>query len=49
MGLSGDSPVLSWWQWDLVCESKTLKQVAQSIYMAGILLGSGLFGILSDK
>ncbi|XP_054664242.1 solute carrier family 22 member 6-like isoform X1 [Grus americana] len=36
-------------EWDLVCESKTLRQVAQSIYMAGILLGSGLFGILSDK
>ncbi|XP_030331275.1 solute carrier family 22 member 6-B-like isoform X3 [Strigops habroptila] len=36
-------------EWDLVCESKTLKQMAQSIYMAGILLGSGLFGILSDK
>ncbi|XP_061204609.1 solute carrier family 22 member 6-like isoform X1 [Neopsephotus bourkii] len=36
-------------EWDLVCESKTLKQVAQSIYMAGILLGSCLFGILSDK
>uniref|UniRef100_A0A8V5GMU4 Uncharacterized protein n=1 Tax=Melopsittacus undulatus TaxID=13146 RepID=A0A8V5GMU4_MELUD len=36
-------------EWDLVCESKTWKQAAQSIYMAGILLGSCLFGILSDK
>ncbi|XP_053908492.1 solute carrier family 22 member 6-like isoform X2 [Cuculus canorus] len=36
-------------EWDLVCESKALRQVAQSIYMAGILLGSGIFGILSDK
>ncbi|XP_009706761.1 PREDICTED: solute carrier family 22 member 20-like, partial [Cariama cristata] len=36
-------------EWDLVCESKRLRQVAQSIYMAGILLGSGLFGVLSDK
>ncbi|NXB08433.1 S22A6 protein, partial [Cnemophilus loriae] len=36
-------------KWDLVCESKRLRQVAQSIYMAGILLGSGLFGVLSDK
>uniref|UniRef100_A0A8B9Q2H9 Major facilitator superfamily (MFS) profile domain-containing protein n=1 Tax=Apteryx owenii TaxID=8824 RepID=A0A8B9Q2H9_APTOW len=36
-------------EWDLVCESKTLRQAAQSIYMAGILLGSCLFGILSDK
>ncbi|XP_074670055.1 solute carrier family 22 member 6-like [Strix aluco] len=36
-------------EWDLVCESKRLRQVAQSLYMAGILLGSGLFGVLSDK
>ncbi|NWU49548.1 S226B protein, partial [Dromas ardeola] len=36
-------------EWDLVCESKKLRQVAQSIYMAGILLGSSLFGVLSDK
>ncbi|NWT47194.1 S22A6 protein, partial [Chroicocephalus maculipennis] len=36
-------------EWDLVCESKKLRQVAQSIYMAGILLGSSLFGILSDN
>ncbi|NXK00743.1 S226B protein, partial [Corythaixoides concolor] len=36
-------------EWDLVCESKRLRQVAQSIYMSGILLGSGLFGVLSDK
>ncbi|KAM6106673.1 solute carrier family 22 member 6 [Phoenicopterus ruber ruber] len=36
-------------EWDLVCESKRLRQVAQSIYMGGILVGSGLFGVLSDK
>ncbi|XP_008939248.1 PREDICTED: solute carrier family 22 member 6-B-like, partial [Merops nubicus] len=36
-------------EWDLVCESKRLRQVAQSIYMAGILVGSGLIGVLSDK
>ncbi|XP_027565113.1 solute carrier family 22 member 20-like, partial [Neopelma chrysocephalum] len=36
-------------EWDLVCESKRLRQLAQSIYMGGILLGSGLFGVLSDK
>ncbi|NXF40836.1 S22A6 protein, partial [Nyctibius bracteatus] len=36
-------------EWDLVCESKRLRQVAQSIYMAGILVGSGLFGVLSDN
>ncbi|XP_039910293.1 solute carrier family 22 member 6-like isoform X2 [Hirundo rustica] len=36
-------------EWDLVCDSKRMRQVAQSIYMAGILLGSGLIGVLSDK
>ncbi|XP_051632375.1 solute carrier family 22 member 6 isoform X2 [Manacus candei] len=36
-------------EWDLVCESRRLRQLAQSIYMGGILLGSGLFGVLSDK
>ncbi|KAM7028242.1 LOW QUALITY PROTEIN: solute carrier family 22 member 6-like [Acridotheres tristis] len=36
-------------EWDLVCDSQKLRQVAQSIYMAGILLGSSLFGVLSDK
>lgn len=54
-GRGGDTPVVDprgsspHRQWDLVCESKRLRQVAQSIYMGGILLGSGLFGILSDK
>ncbi|XP_032939472.1 solute carrier family 22 member 6-like [Catharus ustulatus] len=36
-------------EWDLVCDSQKLRQVAQSIYMAGILVGSCLFGVLSDK
>ncbi|XP_064595319.1 organic cation transporter protein-like [Liolophura sinensis] len=33
---------------DLVCELKDLKSHAQMIYMAGVLIGSLLFGILSD-
>ncbi|XP_030075824.1 solute carrier family 22 member 6-B-like [Microcaecilia unicolor] len=36
-------------EWDLVCNQQVLKQVAQSIYMAGVLVGSGLFGWLSDR
>ncbi|KAM8793754.1 solute carrier family 22 member 6-like [Eudromia elegans] len=36
-------------EWDLVCEARSWRQVAQSIYMAGILVGSVVFGILSDK
>uniref|UniRef100_A0A8C0G2D5 Major facilitator superfamily (MFS) profile domain-containing protein n=1 Tax=Chelonoidis abingdonii TaxID=106734 RepID=A0A8C0G2D5_CHEAB len=36
-------------EWDLVCGSRTLKQMAQSIYMAGVLVGAIVFGSLSDK
>nr|XP_056708638.1 solute carrier family 22 member 6-A-like [Euleptes europaea] len=36
-------------EWDLVCDSRTLRQMAQSIYMAGVLIGSVLFGGLSDR
>ncbi|KAJ6654231.1 hypothetical protein lerEdw1_007328 [Lerista edwardsae] len=36
-------------EWDLVCESRTLRQLAQSLYMAGVLIGSVLFGGLSDR
>uniref|UniRef100_A0A8C0G438 Major facilitator superfamily (MFS) profile domain-containing protein n=1 Tax=Chelonoidis abingdonii TaxID=106734 RepID=A0A8C0G438_CHEAB len=36
-------------EWDLVCDSRQLKQMAQSIYMAGILVGGIIFGGLSDR
>ncbi|XP_077185470.1 solute carrier family 22 member 6-A-like [Paroedura picta] len=36
-------------EWNLVCASRTLKQMAQSLYMAGILLGGIVFGGLSDR
>ncbi|KYO27836.1 hypothetical protein Y1Q_0006889 [Alligator mississippiensis] len=36
-------------EWDLVCSSRSLKQMAQSIYMAGVLVGAVVFGSLSDK
>ncbi|XP_068034760.1 solute carrier family 22 member 6-B-like [Anomalospiza imberbis] len=35
-------------EWDLVCSSRGLKQLAQSLYMAGVLVG-GIFGGLSDR
>ncbi|NXG98711.1 S226B protein, partial [Loxia leucoptera] len=35
-------------EWDLVCSSRGLKQLAQSVYMAGVLVG-GVFGGLSDR
>ncbi|XP_067400087.1 solute carrier family 22 member 6-A-like [Emydura macquarii macquarii] len=36
-------------EWDLVCESRTLRQIAQSLYMAGVLVGSAVFGVLTDR
>ncbi|XP_052029215.1 organic anion transporter 3 isoform X2 [Apodemus sylvaticus] len=36
-------------EWDLVCSSNKLKEMAQSIFMAGILVGGPVFGELSDR
>ncbi|XP_036119738.1 solute carrier family 22 member 12-like [Molossus molossus] len=36
-------------QWDLVCESQSLKLLSQSIYMAGYMLGSSMGGYITDK
>uniref|UniRef100_UPI00358E0ADF solute carrier family 22 member 6-like n=1 Tax=Myxine glutinosa TaxID=7769 RepID=UPI00358E0ADF len=36
-------------EWDLVCEEKVMKQMAQSVYMAGLLVGAIILGGLADK
>ncbi|XP_004627308.1 solute carrier family 22 member 20 [Octodon degus] len=36
-------------EWDLVCEARSLRDLAQSIYMAGVLLGAAVFGSLADR
>ncbi|KAF5908909.1 solute carrier family 22 member 6-like, partial [Clarias magur] len=36
-------------EWDLVCDLKSLKQMGQSVYMGGVLVGALVFGGLSDK
>lgn len=36
-------------QWDLVCSYRQLRQMAQSIYMAGVLVGALVLGGLSDR
>ncbi|XP_036619746.1 solute carrier family 22 member 8-like [Trichosurus vulpecula] len=36
-------------EWDLVCDFRQLKEMAQSMYMAGILIGGIVFGSLSDR
>jgi len=35
-------------QWDLVCSHKALPAISQSIFMAGLMVGSLLFGALAD-
>ncbi|XP_051624329.1 solute carrier family 22 member 13-like [Manacus candei] len=36
-------------EFDLVCDGKDLNDIGQAIYMAGLLLGSMIFGPLSDR
>ncbi|XP_029304063.1 solute carrier family 22 member 6 [Cottoperca gobio] len=35
--------------WHLVCDERSLKQMGQTIYMGGVLLGALVFGGLSDR
>ncbi|XP_072231060.1 solute carrier family 22 member 6 [Leuresthes tenuis] len=35
--------------WHLVCDMRSLKQMGQTVYMGGVLLGALLFGGLSDR
>ncbi|XP_027551281.1 solute carrier family 22 member 13-like isoform X2 [Neopelma chrysocephalum] len=36
-------------EFDLVCDRKDLNDIAQAVYMAGLFLGSMIFGPLSDR
>ncbi|XP_064359233.1 solute carrier family 22 member 6-A-like [Dromaius novaehollandiae] len=36
-------------EWDLVCGARGLRQLAQSLFMAGVLVGGIVFGALSDR
>ncbi|KAJ4929979.1 hypothetical protein JOQ06_001420 [Pogonophryne albipinna] len=35
--------------WNLVCDQRSLKQMGQTVYMGGVLLGSVVLGGLSDR
>uniref|UniRef100_A0A8C6S7Z0 Solute carrier family 22 member 6, like n=1 Tax=Neogobius melanostomus TaxID=47308 RepID=A0A8C6S7Z0_9GOBI len=35
--------------WDMVCGLRSLKQMSQTVYMGGVLVGAFLFGSLSDR
>ncbi|XP_033996157.1 solute carrier family 22 member 6-like [Trematomus bernacchii] len=35
--------------WNLVCDQRSLKQMGQTVFMGGVLLGSVVFGGLSDR
>ena len=43
------TPALPSSQWDLACTCKTLLQLSQSIFMAGILVGNLMSGIMADR
>ncbi|KAL4696917.1 hypothetical protein H8959_002615 [Pygathrix nigripes] len=36
-------------EWVLVCEARTLQDLAQSVYMAGVLVAAAVFGSLADS
>ncbi|XP_066466286.1 solute carrier family 22 member 6-A-like [Tiliqua scincoides] len=36
-------------EWDLVCSLRTRRQMAQSVYMGGVLVGALVFGSLADR
>ncbi|XP_037543935.1 solute carrier family 22 member 6-like [Nematolebias whitei] len=36
-------------EWDLVCDLRSFKQMGQTIYMGGVLVGALVFGSLSDR
>lgn len=40
---------ICFYQWDLVCDRKSLAKMTATIFFVGVMLGAILFGYLSDK
>ncbi|KAM9302179.1 organic anion transporter 3-like [Gastrophryne carolinensis] len=36
-------------EWDMVCDREWMKELAQSLYMAGVLVGALVYGSLADR
>uniref|UniRef100_A0A4X2JY20 Major facilitator superfamily (MFS) profile domain-containing protein n=1 Tax=Vombatus ursinus TaxID=29139 RepID=A0A4X2JY20_VOMUR len=36
-------------EWDLVCNSRPMRDLAQTVYMAGVLVGAAVFGSVADR
>lgn len=36
-------------QWDLVCDQKSLTKTSSTIFFVGVMMGALAFGFLSDK
>lgn len=35
--------------WNMVCDQRSLKEMSQTVYMGGVLVGAVIFGTLSDR
>lgn len=42
-------PPSACFQWDLVCERKSLAKMTATVFFLGVMLGAIVFGYLSDK
>ena len=38
-----------YFQWDLICDRRHLKAMTQAVFMVGLLFGSVVFSVISDR